>query len=680
MKKIIFAFILTVLFSSSAIAAETVPGDVLVIFKNPSENEVTTASLAADGENLAYVASVASEMDAEVKLAYDTLSENNNELFVLVHSDTKSEQELLEELLARPDVKGASLNYINYPASKTPNDRYYDKLWGMEAINAPSVWENTTGSDSVYVAVIDTGIDTAHEDLQGNIATEYCKAWNANGDVINVISDYSDISTEGHGTHISGIIGAAGNNEKGVAGVNWRTKVIMLKAYMTIITPEGKESTGFFDAVTILALQEVKRLKDNGVNIAALNMSLGGWRDRGGSPAQISNSKNPYWAALKAVSDAGVILCIAAGNENQAVGEPAPCDDYSGNGEYNKGDYIYPASFLNIPNMLVVAAASKDVNGKIIRSAEGTDESRSNYSSKYVHVAAPGSHIISTTPNDYEIEIFSESERVEEGVRNYANWPGTSVAAPHVAGTVALLKAAYPNAAASQIKKAILDGADGNYCKNDADEITYSKGEHIKDNTSKYGFLDVKGAYDELESIIEIQTEPSKSDYTVTTDVDSKYFASSSSSSWRAVTIQIADKNGNKPAAGDVFYVWLNQASSSSVKTAADSTPYVAYVKTAGELEINLDDNLFENDGETKADITAGTYSIKYRSENGNFVGTTSAVKLASTSGSSSSESTTGGSGGGCELMRSEKLEIRNVLILCAFILLSFGAIKIKRS
>ena len=509
MKKFISTFILLVVFVSSSFAAETVPGDVLVIFKNPSENEVTTASLASEGEHSAYVASVASEMDAEVSLAYDTLSENNNEMFVLLHSDTKSEQELLEELLARPDVKGAQLNYLKYPAA-TPNDTYYSKLWGMEAINAPKVWDKTKGSNSVYVAVIDTGIDTTHEDLKDNIAKDYCTAYFKASDGNHYYSHdeayYQDDTSEPHGTHIAGIIGAVGNNNIGVAGVNWNTKIIAYK----VNDPNSNNPEAYQDAYIIAALNNILELVNSGVNIAAVNMSFGGWSSY--TPSAVSSTNDLLWSAMKNASDAGLIICVAAGNESQAVGVPAPCDDPAGryddngtwSGSYKKDDYVYPASYLNLDNMIVVAAASQDVSGKIIRSAEAPEggyESDSNYSSKYVHIAAPGSHIVSTVKPGYKIV---DIELVEDGVNNYASWAGTSMAAPYVAGTAALLKSAYPDATGSQIKRAILEGANKNYCTNDANEVTYADPSlHTIDNTSKYGFLDVDGAYNLLAEIIE---------------------------------------------------------------------------------------------------------------------------------------------------------------------------------
>ena len=144
------------------------------------------------------------------------------------------------------------------------------------------------------------------------------------------------------------------------------------------------------------------------------------------------------------------------------------------------------------------------MNGKIIRSAEDPEggwESDSNYSGEYVDVAAPGSHIVSTVPTNYEA---AEYELAEPNVNNYASWPGTSMATPHVTGAVALLKAAYPDATAKQIKRAILEGANKNYCTNDKNEVSYEiPANHTVDNTSKYGFLDVKAAYDLLPEIIE---------------------------------------------------------------------------------------------------------------------------------------------------------------------------------
>ena len=519
MKKCVLCLLLLSLLAAPSFAEQVIPGDVLVVFENPSHaSKVSAASMAApNGEHRTYIASVAESMNAKVAFTYDVLSENSDSIIALIHSDTKNERELLEDLLSRPDIKGASLNYMR-SLTATPDDRYYSvypdsngKLWGLKAINADKLWaQGHTGSDSVYVAVIDSGIDSGHPDLISNIAKEYCTGYeiiSQDADsfsfkLSNEEATYQDDPKLGHGTHVSGIIGAAGNNEIGVTGVGWNTKIIMLNAYMTF---QNGTST-FPDSLIIADLEKVLQLKKDGVNIAALNMSMGGW-DSKETPEAISQEGNVLWSVMKAISDLDVVICVSAGNESQKVGYPAPYDDPYG--RFSKDSYIYPASYLYIDNMIVVAAASQDKYGNIIRSAEGVSEAGSNYGSEYVDIAAPGSHIVSTVPRDYVVphmgkpyrlgDLDEHSELVEKGVNEYASWPGTSMAAPYVAGAVALLKAAYPNATAAEIKQALLDGANGNYCKDDADTVTYMDGlDHPADSTSRYGFLDVKKAYDLL--------------------------------------------------------------------------------------------------------------------------------------------------------------------------------------
>src|SRR5262249_32656528 len=134
-------------------------------------------------------------------------------------------------------VAFAQPNFI-YHAITVPNDPDFTNLWGMSKIQAPAAWDISTGSPSVVVASIDTGVDYTPPDLATNV-------WTNPGEIPgNGIDDDGDgyvddvhgydfynndsdpIDDNNHGTHTSGTIGAVGNNSTGVVGVNWGIKII----------------------------------------------------------------------------------------------------------------------------------------------------------------------------------------------------------------------------------------------------------------------------------------------------------------------------------------------------------------------------------------------------------------------------------------------------------------------
>lgn len=117
----------------------------------------------------------------------------------------------IELLSQRDDVLAAEPNYIVEPCSTVPNDTYYSSQSSLELIQVDKVWDYTTGSSSVKVGVLDSGI-YAHPDISGNLVSGY----NYDPDAT------STTDTAGHGTYVAGVIGAVGNNNLGVSGVCWK--------------------------------------------------------------------------------------------------------------------------------------------------------------------------------------------------------------------------------------------------------------------------------------------------------------------------------------------------------------------------------------------------------------------------------------------------------------------------
>ena len=453
-----------------ALAASHVPGEALVLFKRAPGAAVTAASVERGAESFR-LASLAAASGARVAQAYGSLSEAGDGVFALVRSETRTAEQLVEDLRARADVLAASPNRISR-VMREPNDPRYvsGELWGLKAIRAPEVWDAATGSTDVYVAVADTGIYAAHEDLKANLATEFCRNFTQiNEKTPAVPLDYAD--AHGHGTHVAGTIGAVGNNGLGVAGVNWTTRLIALRIM-------GANGTGW-DSWTVEALNYLVSLlrTDPQVKVAALNLSLGGYEST--APGKVQSSV--YWRAYKVLDDLDrTVIVVAAGNEGLEVGKPAPYDDPRDPSApvFRRGEYCYPASFTGLKNMIVVGAAASN----------GGAASFSNWSPMAVSLVAPGVRILST--------VFPDANNGDKPFGTwYGEMSGTSMAAPHVAGAAALLASRYPNATASQIKDALLRGADGS-----RNPVATARTNRGGARLSQHGYLDVKKALDILEA------------------------------------------------------------------------------------------------------------------------------------------------------------------------------------
>ena len=389
----------------AAFGGERTPGQALVLLKSDVGTLSATHLRSTAGEG--YVARVAKNAGAAVETTWTALSEARGKIFTLMTSDTKTTDELVAELKADPRVIAAVPNF-KVRAFADPDDPYYanGSLWGMTKIRANEVWNETTGSETIYVAVADTGIYAEHEDLVANVDTTHSRNF-SNGNNPRPATGGSFNDGDGHGTHVSGTIGAVGNNGKGVVGVNWKVKIIALK----VLDDKGEGYISWsMEALNYL----VGLLKANpDMKIAAVNFSLGGWADA--DPSAVEAERDPYWEAFKALDELDrTVIVVAAGNEGLEVGAPAPLDDPSG--LYNRGDYVYPASLTGLDNMIVVGAVDRNGNAPTF----------SNWSPTAVQLAAPGVEILSTaTPVGNYGGTYGQY---------YATLQGTSMATPHVSG------------------------------------------------------------------------------------------------------------------------------------------------------------------------------------------------------------------------------------------------------
>jgi hypothetical protein len=333
-------------------------------------------------------------------------------------SDLASLEQVRLLLETLPDVESASHHFLSEgPLSTNPNDTEYSSWdetnpdgnnWGLEFIKAPSAWDSTTGDRSVIVGVIDGDFDKHHGDLNDNIVA---------------ITGTRTTVFEGHGTHVAGTIAAEGNNNKGVAGVCWNCS---LRLY------------DFGGTSAVKAQESMVQAVNEGARI--VNMSLG-WIDTNvkcGTPTTSStlqkvSENNAIFgrAILYAERQAKDVLWVfAAGNE---------CRD---------AKYQSPASLTkNFPlNTLAVASINQD-------GALSSFSNRGNL----VTVAAPGQDILSTLPRDCPIPFIPIFCSDKYGVES-----GTSMAAPHVSGLAALVRAKHPDFSSTQVKKCIVSAAQSN--------------------------------------------------------------------------------------------------------------------------------------------------------------------------------------------------------------------------
>jgi serine protease len=335
-------------------------------------------------------------------------------------------QTISDQLMTVDDVAYAEPDRI-LQHTLTPNDPQYINQWHYHdtwGINAPGAWDITTGSTNIVVAVIDTGI-TNHADLAGRTVAGYdfiSDAQVANdgdardsspsdpGDWITSAESSSGYfqgcpvtNSSWHGSHVAGTIGASSNNDVGVTGINWVSKILPVR----VLGKCGGYNSDIIDGMRWAAGLSVSGVPANANPAKVINMSLGG----------SGSCSSAQQTAINEIVAAGTVIVVAAGNSNSDASNfnPANCN-----------------------NVITVAATNRN----------GYRASYSNYGS-VVEISAPGGETSPTASNG----VLSTLNTGTQGplADAYVYYQGTSMATPHVTGVASLVLSVKPSLTPAQV-------------------------------------------------------------------------------------------------------------------------------------------------------------------------------------------------------------------------------------
>jgi len=298
-------------------------------------------------------------------------------------------QEAIERMLSESGVRFAEPNYIYQAFSTDVNDEYFGLQWHYPQIRLPQAWDSSTGSSAVRIAVLDTGIDSQHPDLQNNLNLE---------DGYNFPNQSTDTNDQfGHGTHVAGTIAADTNNNQGVAGIMWEAEIIPVK----VLDDDGYGSNwdiaqGILYAAGLTDSPKISQPVD------IINMSLGG-----------STDSESIREAVTEAANAGVIIVAAAGNSNTTTP-------------------MYPASY---PEVISVGSVELNYSNSPIRAPY------SCYGDTLDVMAPGGNTRVDTDGDEYADGVLSTTFNGsgDDKTHTYIYYQGTSMASPHVAGLTGLM-------------------------------------------------------------------------------------------------------------------------------------------------------------------------------------------------------------------------------------------------
>ncbi|MGE0762496.1 MAG: S8 family peptidase [Bdellovibrionales bacterium] len=446
--------LLAALFFCAVAATANERGDYLVQMAPSTQSEIKLMALAPAGskiESLGVNNWYRVRLPADQASAFRAQGLMQNKAVNAVQSNfviRPFESSSLNEARAQFKALGLDKNSVGIQAASPDNpsipsngsggngaDPLFNNQWGMRQANVKNAWEKGTGSPEMIVAVIDTGVDYTHEDLVDNMwrNTNEIPGNNVDDDKNGYVDDivgwdfadndnkpydkyggFTDIlngKNPGHGTHCAGNVAARGSNGKGISGVAPNVRIMGLR----FITYEGSGTTAD-------AIKAIKYAVDNGAKVLSNS-----WGSEGEDPNDPDSGA--LKDAIRYAEGKGALFVAAAGNGHQGRGYNNDTDSRP----------AYPASY-DMESIISVAAIN----------SSGSFGSFSNWGVRSVDIGAPGVKVFSTVP----------AARYQDSIGNFLgqelNWDGTSMAAPHVAGAVALYWSAHPEKTWQQVKSALL--------------------------------------------------------------------------------------------------------------------------------------------------------------------------------------------------------------------------------
>lgn len=390
------------------------------------------------------VSSVVSDVNGKIVGQY---SESNQIQIEVPVKDMSELESLCDSLMERDYVDYCTYDYVYQNDAKEliPNDTWdnyssnWSKRdstanWGQIAVEAPAAWALCSNNTSeTVVGVVDSGIDVHHEDFEGKVSS---------------VSDNS--IPEEHGTHVTGIIGAVGNNHIGIAGMDWKAKILGYDCFL------GQEKTS-----SIKILNGLETVVRNGAKV--INLSIGSsnnWEShkvdipRSAYYRQAEDASRTLGRLLKEGFD--FIVVQSAGNGAK---------DYIGIDAYFNGHFCSVdketcfKGYGNMDDILnrIIIVGNAELSGNEFR------QSISSNGGSQVSIYAPGTSILSSIENN-----------------DYKLLSGTSMAAPFVTGIASLVWSENPDLNGAEVKRAICDDSNTVYSvANNPGNASYGEGRMV---------------------------------------------------------------------------------------------------------------------------------------------------------------------------------------------------------